>query len=75
MARMNDNLVRIMERERVSVRELSRRTGMSLSTLRRLRGSSNAGTVATWLAIADAMDVDITEFFDVSGTESFGGER
>lgn len=64
---MNSNLMRIMEREGVSVRELARRTGLSLSTVRRLRNVSRSGTIATWFTIADALGVDIIEFFDERG--------
>jgi transcriptional regulator with XRE-family HTH domain len=64
MADMGGNLRRIMRREGVGVRELSRRTNLSLSTVRRLRSVANSGNVATWFAIADALGVDIIEFFD-----------
>ena len=64
---MNGNLVRIMEREGVSVRELARRTGLSLATVRRLRGTAKSGTIATWFSIAEALGVDVIEFFDERG--------
>lgn len=51
----------------MSVRELHRAAGVSLSTVRRLLSMADAGNVATWLLLADALDVDIAEFFDRRG--------
>lgn len=49
-------------RERgVSVHELARMTGLSLSCIRRLRQCGTSGSIYTWKLIADALGVAVDE--------------
>lgn len=57
-----ERLSRIMEERGVSVRELARRTGLSLSAIRKLRGSHMVGNLYTWNVIAKALDVSVDDF-------------
>lgn len=45
----------------------TRFSGLSLATVRRLRGTAKSGTIATWFSIAEALGVDVIEFFDERG--------
>lgn len=57
-----ERLSEIMTEKGVSVRELSRRTGLSLSAIRKLRGSHMVGNLYTWNEIAKALDVSVDDF-------------
>lgn len=52
---MNDRLARMMEARGVSIRGLSRATGLSVSSVRRALRSASHGSVYTWILIADAL--------------------
>ena len=57
-----ERLSEIMTERGVSVRELARRTGLSLSAIRKLRGSHMAGNLYTWNEIAKALEVAVDYF-------------
>lgn len=61
---MNDKLIRIMDERDVSTRELARRTGLALSSIRRARKSAMCGSIHTWELIARALECGID---DVAG--------
>ena len=55
------NLARLMEERGVSVRELSRRTGLSLASVRRLRRADMSGSLHTWALVARALECGVDE--------------
>lgn len=62
-----ETLCKIMDEKGVSVRELKLVTGLSLSTIRRLRREPLAGNLYTWNEVAKALDVTVDDFL--------GGEK
>lgn len=50
-----------MEEKGVGVRELSRRTGLSLGCVRKLRRGGMNGNLYSWQAIAKALETTIDE--------------
>lgn len=57
-----ERLSEIMTEKGVSVRELARRTGLSLSAIRKLRGSHMVGNLYSWNEIAKALEVSVDDF-------------
>ncbi len=55
------NLSAIMERRGVGVRALAADTGLSISTVRRLRRSTGEGNLGTWALVARSLGVSIGE--------------
>lgn len=56
-----DRLCRIMDEKGVSVRELSRRTNLSISSIRRLRKGHLVGNLHTWVEVMNALDASIDD--------------
>lgn len=54
-------LVEVMSRRGVGVRRLASMTGLSLNTIRRLRSRDLTGSAYTWVLVADALEVDVSE--------------
>ena len=57
-----ERLSDIMRAKRVSVRELHRRTSISISGIRRLRRGHLIGNLYTWNAVAKALGVGVDDF-------------
>lgn len=55
------NLAALMEAKSVSIHELSRNTGLSISTIRRLRKKDMVGSIYTWNIIAEYLNVSLGE--------------
>ena len=55
------NLVELMDEKNVSVRELSRRTELSVSTVRRLRAKPDTGNLDTWKRVSAALGVSLED--------------
>lgn len=55
------NLSAIMERRGVGVRALAADTGLSISTVRRLRSSKGGGNMRTWSRVAESLGVSVGE--------------
>ena len=56
-----NRIAEMMREKSVSVHELARRTGLSLSCIRRLRQCGTSGSIYTWKLIADALGVTVDE--------------
>ena len=61
------NLSAIMHRRGVSVRALAADTGLSISTVRRLRRSSGGGNLSTWARLAESLGVSVGEIMGGDG--------
>lgn len=48
----------------MSVRELHRRTGISISAIRKLRSGHMIGNLYTWAEVAKALEVNINDFIE-----------
>lgn len=59
-----ERLSSIMEAKGVSVRELHRRTGISISAIRKLRSGHMIGNLYTWNEVAKALEVSVDEFIE-----------
>lgn len=46
----------------VSIHELSRRTGLSLDTIRRMRRFDKYGTLHSWILVSEAMKTPLSKF-------------
>lgn len=59
-----EKLSRIMDEKGVSVRELQRRTDLSISAIRRLRRGDMVGNLYSWNAVAKALGVHVDDFLE-----------
>lgn len=56
-----NRIAEVMESKGVGVRELARRSGLSLSCVRKLKRGGNDGQIHTWVLIADSLEVTVDE--------------
>ena len=54
-------LANAMQRKHVSIARLSRETGLSVATVKRLMKDNSKGNVYTWRLVANALGVSIDE--------------
>ena len=54
-------LANTMQRKHVSIARLSRETGVSVATVKRLMKDNSKGNVYTWRLVANALGVSIDE--------------
>lgn len=57
-------LTALMEEEGVGVRELHRRTGVSITTIRKLRAGHLEGNLLTWTLVSRALGVRVGYFIE-----------
>lgn len=57
-------LTALMEERGVGVRELHRRTGVSITTIRKLRAGHLAGNLLTWALVSRALGVSVGYLVD-----------
>lgn len=57
-------LTALMEEKGVGVRELHRRTGVSITTIRKLRAGHLEGNLLTWTLVSRALGVGVGYFMD-----------
>lgn len=64
-----ERLTEVMEEKGVGVRELHRRTGVSVTTIRKLRAGHLEGSLLTWVLVSRALGVGVGFFTDDNGPE------
>lgn len=64
MGGTGERLSRIMRRAHVSRKQLASMTGLSYPTIKRMCEGDCNGTIASWLAVADALDVHVSELVE-----------
>lgn len=61
-----ERLTFIMKRCGVSRKHLAAISGLSYPTIKRMCEGSANGSIASWLAVADALDVHVSELLDAA---------
>lgn len=66
---LGNRLVGVMNKKGLSARELSRRSGLSLSCIRKMRRAKYEGSLFAWLSVAEAMNMSLDELVSGEGCD------